>query len=100
MITNIITATITAYCSCKLCCGSNAKGITAANVKPTQGITIAAPRKYLLRSTKVVINGHTYTIQDRLAKRFDNRFDIYFNSHKEALQFGKKQLTVTIITTK
>jgi len=99
MITNIITATLTAYCACKVCCGPNAQGITAANVKPIQGITIAAPRKYPLRTTTVIINGHTYTVQDRLAKRYDARFDIYFNSHKDALQFGiKHKQKVTIIT--
>lgn len=99
MLTNILAqATITAYCSCFHCCPLSSHGLTAAGIKPQQGITIAASRKIPLGS-KVIVNNHTYTVQDRLAKRFDNRFDIYFNSHKDALQFGKKQLTVTIITT-
>jgi 3D (Asp-Asp-Asp) domain-containing protein len=47
----------------------------------------------------VHVNGKTYTVQDRLAKRYDSRFDIYFESHEKAKQFGiKTNQTVTIIT--
>lgn len=95
--TNIITATITAYCACKLCCGPNAKGITANGHKPKPAYTIAASRKIKL-GTQVIIAGRPYVVEDRLAKRYDSRFDIYFNTHREALQFGIKTQQVTIIT--
>lgn len=95
--TNIISATITAYCACKLCCGPNAKGINANNTKPIPGYSIAASRKIRL-GTKVIIAGHTYTVDDRLAKKYDSRFDIFFATHREALQFGIRKETVTIIT--
>ena len=97
MITNILVAVTTAYCSCKLCCGTNAKGICADGKKPVQGITVAASRKYPLGSL-CIIDGKTYKIQDRLAKKYDSRVDIYFNSHKEALKYGKQKHEVTIIT--
>ena len=96
-ITNIITATVTAYCSCKLCCGPNAKGITANGQKPSPTHTIAASRTIPFNSL-AIIRGKQYVVEDRLAKRFDDRIDIFFASHKEALQFGKQTLKVTIIT--
>lgn len=94
MKTNIITAAVTAYCACKICCGSNARGITASGQKPIQGITVAASLPF---GSSVVIQGHTYKVQDRLSKRFDKRFDIFFNSHKDALKWGKTNVSVTII---
>lgn len=94
MITNLI---ITAYCSCKLCCGSSATGLSANNKPPIQGVTVAASRLYPL-GTHLHIQGMTndFIIQDRLARRFDSRVDVYFNSHKDALRFSKQQRTVTI----
>lgn len=100
MITNIVYATITAYCACKTCCGPNAQGITASGKKPNQGVTIAASRTIPLGS-KVLVNEHTYVVQDRLAKRFDSRFDIFFDSHQDAKNFGiKKNVKVAVITKK
>lgn len=102
MLTNIITATITAYCSCKLCCGSNAKNLTANGHKPIQGITIAASRQIPLGTKVYIVSNelHTYIVQDRLAPRYDNRFDIYFSSHKAARQFGIKTNQQVMIITK
>lgn len=94
--TNIITAVTTAYCSCKLCCGPNAKGLCANNRPPVQGTTIAASRAIPLGSS-VIVAGHTYIVQDRLAKRFDKRFDIYFSSHQAAKNFGIQTQQVTVI---
>lgn len=98
MITNIITATLTAYCACKLCCGPNAKGICANNKPPIEGKTIAASRKIPFGSS-VLIGTNLYRVDDRLARRYDSRFDIYFTKHIDALKFGiKTNQTVTIIT--
>lgn len=97
MTTNTLTAIITAYCACKVCCGPNAKGITASGNKPKQGITVAIPRCYAL-SSKVKIEKHTYIGQDRLSKRYDNRFDIYFDNHRDAKQFGIRTNKVIVIT--
>lgn len=97
MITNIITATVTAYCHCVLCC-SEQNGVTANGLRPKQGVTIAASRQIPFNSS-IIYQGHTYTVQDRLSKKYDSRFDIYFRSHKEALKFGiKHKQQVTIIT--
>jgi 3D (Asp-Asp-Asp) domain-containing protein len=72
-------------------------GISASGHSPKQGVTVAASRRYPF-GTKVIIDGHTYTIQDRLADKYDDRIDIYFRSHKEAKQFGitNKQVIIKI----
>jgi len=36
-------------------------------------------------------------VQDRLAKRYDERFDVYMASHEDAKRFGKRKLKVTIV---
>lgn len=83
---------VTAFCACKKCCGTGAKGITASGKKPVQGVTIAAPVRYKFGSQiKFVGIDNIFTVQDRTAKRFGNRFDIFMNSHDEALKFGIKK---------
>lgn len=65
---------------------------------PKQGITIAVPRNIPLNSV-IILDGHSYIAQDRMSQRFTNRFDVFFSSHKRALEFGiKRNQQVTIIT--
>jgi 3D (Asp-Asp-Asp) domain-containing protein len=98
MITNAI---VTAYCACKICCGQTSHGICADGHKPIAGVTVAASRNIPL-GTHIHISGFTndFVVQDRLAKRYDNRFDIYFKSHNDALKFGLQHHDVTIISPK
>mgnify|MGYP002610879317 CR=1 FL=1 len=86
---------ITAYCSCAKCCGKT-NGITAAGTKATAGRTIAASSKFAL-ATKLNINGHTYTVEDRGGAIKGNKIDIYVNSHAEALAWGVRYLPVTSV---
>lgn len=95
--TNIILAVTTAYCSCFHCCPVSSKGLCANGKLPKEGRTIAASRSIPLGSS-VIIKDHEYIVEDRLAKKYDSRFDIYFASHKDALRYGKRTNTVTIIT--
>ena len=89
-----VTATVTAYCACAKCCGKSAKGITAAGTRPMQGRTVAASRTIPL-GTRIHIEGIGWrTVEDRLAKRFDGRVDVYFASHDAAKKFGKQQLKI------
>lgn len=86
--------TVTAYCACKKCCGPYAKGITASGKPAVEGITIAAPRSIPF-GTRLKIQGvGVRVVQDRLAKKYDSRIDVFFSDHKRALKFGKKRLTV------
>ncbi len=95
---NSLVFTVTAYCSCVKCCGKWAKyNKTADNHTPKQGITCAAARNIPF-GTKLFIEGvGERIVQDRLAKKYDARIDIYFTNHGEALQFGKKQLKVKVV---
>lgn len=91
--TNVVI--FTAYCACMHCCGPNAIGLTASGKPPIEGVTVAASRSIPLNtplriSIPGVMTNRTFIVQDRLAKRFDNRVDIYFNNHKTALKFGKQ----------
>lgn len=101
MLTNIFIATITAYCHCKTCCGPNAKGIAANNKPVVAGITVAGPRQFPLGSN-VTIDGLTnkFVLNDRLAKRYDNRIDIYMSRHSDAKKWGIQKRKVTIISEK
>ena len=47
--------------------------------------------------TKVVINGTTYTVEDRGGAIQGNRIDIYMNSHSEAVAWGVKYLYVEVL---
>jgi 3D (Asp-Asp-Asp) domain-containing protein len=90
---------VTAYCGCKKCCGkwANPNCRTANGNKANEGITCAASRA-LPFGTRLKIEGIGIRIvQDRLARKFDSRIDIYFKDHKKALKFGKRKLNVIIL---
>lgn len=86
---------VTAYCSCKKCCGKT-NGITASGTKATANRTIAAPSNFAM-GTKLKINGNVYTVEDRGGAIKGNRIDIYVNSHSEALAWGVKYLNVEVL---
>lgn len=81
--------TLTAYCSCEKCCGKS-NGITASGVKAKANHTIAAPSEFAF-GTKLMINGIEYTVEDRGGAIKDKRIDVYFDSHQEAINFGKQK---------
>lgn len=86
---------VTAYCACMQCCGKT-NGITASGTKATANRTIAAPRTFAF-GTKVVINGITYTVEDRGGAIQGNRIDIYMDTHAEALQWGVRYVQVDVL---
>lgn len=90
---------LTAYCSCEKCCGywatvrpldENGKPIvyTANKSIAKQGVTVAADTDILPFGTVLLIDGHEFVVQDRGGAIKENRIDIYFESHEEALRFG------------
>lgn len=86
---------ITAYCPCVRCCGKS-DGITATGTIATEGRTIAADPTVLPYGTKVIINGHEYTVEDCGGSIKGNKIDIFFNSHEDALQWGRQTLEVFV----
>lgn len=88
---------LTAYCPCPICCGiySNmTKPTTASGTIATAGRTIAADTSVFPFGTQLVINGQIYTVEDRGGAIVGNRIDIFFNSHEEALIFGRRSAAV------
>jgi 3D (Asp-Asp-Asp) domain-containing protein len=69
--------------------------ITASGREVYDGL-VACPRKYPF-GTRFKIGSRIYTCWDRMHKRFDYRFDIWKPSKEEALQFGRKVLTVEVL---
>ena len=86
---------ITAYCPCSKCCGK-ATGRTASGTTATAGRTVAASSKFAF-GTKLNINGHIYTVEDRGGAINGNKIDIFVNSHSEALQWGVRYLPVSVV---
>ena len=86
---------ITAYCPCAKCCGKT-NGMTASGTKATAGRTVAASSKFAF-GTKLNIGGHIYTVEDRGGAIKGNKIDIFVNTHSEALQWGVRYLTVSVV---
>lgn len=81
---------LTAYCPCEICCGqwSNMENpVTASGNPAVEGVTIAAPSEFAF-GTELVIDGHTYVVQDRGGAITGNHLDVYFSSHDRALNFA------------
>ena len=86
---------ITGYCGCSRCCGK-ATGRTASGTRATAGRTVAASSG-LPFGTKVKINGHVYTVEDRGGAIRGKKIDIYFSSHSQALAWGVRYMPVEVI---
>ena len=88
-------AEVSAYTASDDECG-NHEGITASGTYVQQGRTIAAP-SWIPFGTKVIIGGHEYLVEDRGRYISDNRLDIYMNSRDDAMEFGRKEMDVTVV---
>lgn len=90
---------LTAYCPCPICCGkwSNMENpVTASGARPTQGWTIAAPKNFAF-GTKIMIDGQIYEVQDRGGAITGNHFDVYFNTHQDALNFAMRTTSAYLV---
>lgn len=76
---------ISAYCPCEKCC-LKSDGITASGTQATAGRTAAM--NGIPFGTKIVIDGHEYTVEDRGGGLGSKIIDIYFDTHDEALNSG------------
>lgn len=90
---------LTAYCPCPICCGkwSNMENpVTASGARPTQGWTIAAPKEFPF-GTKIMIDGQIYEVQDRGGAINGKHFDVYFNTHQDALNFAMRTTSAYLV---
>ena len=91
-----IAFTATGYCPCSKCCGKST-GKTASGTTATAGRTVAMPSKYAF-GTKIEIKGMgTYTVEDRGGAINGNKIDIFFSTHQEALNFGRRTVYLKIL---
>ena len=93
-----VTATLTAYCPCAKCCGKS-DGITASGTQATAGRTVAVDTRLIPYGTEISIDGKTYIAEDCGGKVKGYTIDVFFNSHEEALNFGRQTKTVKIYKT-
>lgn len=84
---------ITHYCDCKKCT-LDGDGITVSGTQATAGRTIAADPDVLPMGSVVIIDGHTYTVEDVGGAIKGKRIDIFMDSHEEALQAGVRTAEV------
>ena len=90
--------TISAYCPCKKCCGAWAskRPETASGTVPKQGRTVAAPRSVPFGSRVTIQGIGTLIAEDRLAAKYDGRYDVFMADHEAARRFGVRRLNVTV----
>jgi len=93
----IVEMEVTAYCGCESCCGNHSDGITASGYRLRQGDKIVAAPKSFLFGTKIDIPGYGLaSVQDRGGAIQGNRLDVYFHTHQEALEWGRRIVQVQI----
>ncbi len=99
-----IEAVATAYCSCEICCGEWAlnrpNGIvyTASGAEAVQGVTIAADWSIYPPGTVLFVEGlGEMIVQDRGGAIQGQKIDVYFESHDDALQFGRQNVRFYIV---
>lgn len=86
---------ITAYCTCKICCGVYSGGNrTASGTVPTTNRTLAVDTNVIPFGTRLVINGQIYVAEDRGGAIKGKRIDMFFYTHKEALKWGRRTMEV------
>jgi len=90
------TYTVTAYCPCAECCGRWSGGATASGRMPQAGITVAASRRIPLGTWLNIAGLGKRRVDDRLARRYDGRIDVFFPTHAQAAAFGKRRVAVSI----
>lgn len=84
----------TAYTAAFDECGKT-DGITACGQPAIQGVTVACDG--LPFGTEVVIDGHTYIIQDRFGGNYGkSKIDIYMYKKEDALKFGRQVKIVEV----
>ena len=86
----------TAYCPCVKCCGKD-DGITATGVKAESRHTIAADPEFLPYGTELLFDCNTWVVEDCGGMiKGKNRIDIFFDTHEEALKFGRQEFTIWV----
>ena len=109
------TLEVTGYCKCGQCCGwkrnfllqpvhaygpnkgkKKEVGVTASGTKAKVG-TIAADTDVYPFGTRMFVPGYGWgTVEDRGGAIKGGRIDLFFDSHEDALQWGRQTVRVQI----
>ncbi len=113
--TEYMTLEATGYCKCGECCGwrrnlllqpvyasgsmkgeKKKVGKTASGTKAKPG-TIAADTSVFPFGTRLKVPGYGWgTVEDRGGAIKGGRIDLFFKSHKQALEWGRQTVTVEV----
>ena len=85
----------TAYCPCVKCCGKS-DGITATGVKAKANHTIAADPNVLPYGTEILCGMGEFVVEDCGGAIKGNRVDFFFDTHEEAVKFGRQEFTIWV----
>ena len=96
---------VTAYCPCTKCCGPQAQGITASGLPVSHNDSqfVAADIRVLPFDTEIRIPGYhgedgaVVPVIDRGGAIKGKRLDVYFPTHKRALEWGRQTLPVQVL---
>ena len=89
----------TAYCPCPKCCGKWADGITASGTKAVAKRTIAVDASIIPLGAEVEVEGlGTYIAEDTGSAIKGKIIDFYFDTHEEALKFGRQKVNLKIVS--
>lgn len=107
-----VTMLTTGYCKCKQCCGwkrnwygkpvvkgtgqRKAIGVTASGTKARPGTLAADTARYPF-GTVMHIPGYGYgRVEDRGSAIRGEHIDLFFKSHRQALQWGSRRVSVKV----
>jgi len=88
---------VTAYCPCARCCGKS-DGITADGTYAPGclGLIVAAPKGILFGTLLQIEGVGVATVHDRGGAISGSRLELFFATHKEALQWGVQERKVSM----
>ena len=87
---------VTGYCSCPLCCGPNANGLTASGTKAQLG-TMAADPSIFSFGTQLNVPGYGDGVVEDTGPRVKGyHIDVWFPSHAAAKAWGTREMYVAL----
>ena len=87
---------VTGYCSCPLCCGPNANGLTASGTKAQLGTMSADPAIFPF-GTQLNVPGYGDGVVEDTGSRVKGyHIDVWFPSHAAAKAWGTREMYVEL----
>lgn len=92
----------TAYCSCSVCCGQYADGITSTGTLARSSHTIAVDPSVIPYGSHVAVyyeDGEysTYVAEDCGSAIQGNHIDVFYDTHEEAQLHGKRMAQIYLL---